>query len=170
MITRNTNKINTIIKGIDENKIINLLNKQPQTHTKIINKNHRIFKILANNQWLWDYVTSHENFRSQFSRLAQLAVTKFIASRPEEGELNEHVVRFLLLNELPTSSEVHALANLATAYIGRFSDSQRLAAKKIKAIAELPGTFDSPIQSFAQETLKKIDPALLAKIIPRCDD
>jgi subtilisin family serine protease len=41
------NEVGTIVKGVDESEVIDLLNEQPQAHARVINKNHGIFEIFS---------------------------------------------------------------------------------------------------------------------------
>jgi subtilisin family serine protease len=41
------NEVGTIVKGVDESEVIDLLNEQPQAHVRVINKNHGIFEIFS---------------------------------------------------------------------------------------------------------------------------
>lgn len=41
------NEVGTIVKGVDESEVIDLLNEHPQAHARVINKNHGIFEIFT---------------------------------------------------------------------------------------------------------------------------
>ncbi|MBK9039910.1 MAG: S8 family serine peptidase [Bdellovibrionales bacterium] len=41
------NEVGTIVKGVDESQVVDLLNEQPQARARVINKNHGIFEIFT---------------------------------------------------------------------------------------------------------------------------